>query len=64
MYVHLVYYTNPTSTRERTPLSGEHVYTPGRTPSSASICRMWTSERTLERPQATLHVNSRDDTLN
>ena len=41
-----MYSTNPTCTREKTPSSDEHVYAPGRTPSSANICHMWTSERT------------------
>ena len=49
IYVHLMYSTNPHMRRERTPSSGEHVYAPGRTPSSASICHMWTPDRTLER---------------
>jgi hypothetical protein len=55
---------HPTCTRERTPSSGEHVYAPGRTPSSASICHTWAQERTLKRPQAALHVHPREDTLN
>ncbi len=64
MYVHPVYPTDPTCTRERTSSSGEHVYAPGRTPSSASICHTWAQERTLKRPQAVLHVTPREDTLN
>jgi hypothetical protein len=62
MYVHPVYPTDPTCTRERTPSSGEHVYAPGRTPSSGSICHMWMPERTLKLPQAVLHVNPKEDT--
>ncbi len=62
MHVFLVCSTNPTCTRERTPSSGEHVYAPGRTPSSASICHTWAQERTLKRPQAVLHVNPKEDT--
>ena len=39
MYVHPVYSTNPTCTRERTPSRGEHVYAPGRThPQMTSTC--------------------------
>ena len=45
-------------------LNGEHVYAPGRTPSSASTRHTWARERTLTRPQAVLHVNPSEDTLN
>ncbi len=64
IYMHVHVPTLPTCTRERNPSSGEHVYVPGRTPSSVNICHMWTRERTLKRPQGVLHVNPREDTLN
>ena len=65
MHMHVVSTpTFPSCTRERTPSSGEHVYAPGRTPSSVNIRHMRAPERTLERPQTVLHVNPREETLN